>query len=65
MVLWGPPRYVVNRLPGPGTCTGEGDILIDNQGGRWRVVSDAEAQMMRQGTMVTAIATLYPNGTIG
>jgi hypothetical protein len=56
------PR-VVGREPGPGTISGDGDTLIADDGSRYRVVSDAEARMLRQGTGNT-VRTLYPDGTI-
>lgn len=58
-----PPRYVVQRIAGPQTCPGPGDILVDNLGNRYREVDRYEAQMIRQGT-AGSVATLYPNGTI-
>lgn len=57
-------RYVVSSVPGPGTATGEGDILIDNRGNRYRVVSDQEADMIRNSTGGW-VATLRPDGSIG
>ena len=38
MVLWQSDRRIVNRQSGPGTMTGEGDIVTDSYGTRWREV---------------------------
>lgn len=57
-----PPR-IVAREPGPQTVTGAGDILIDSDGNRWRVIDSGEAAMLRNSTGVI-VANLYPDGTI-
>ena len=62
MIFGNYPR-VVGREPGPGTATGEGDTLIDNNGNRYRVVSDAEAAMLRSGTG-SNVRELHNDGTI-
>jgi hypothetical protein len=57
-------RRIVQRIPGPQTTAGEGDILIDEYGQHYRQVSAAEASILRQGTG-NVVYTLYQNGTIG
>lgn len=44
------PARVVSSQPGPGTMTGDGDILTDENGSRWRVISEAEASIARNST---------------
>lgn len=65
-MIWPPqPRRVVQRIPAPSTTTnGPGDILIDEYGNRYRVLWPGEASIIRSGTAVGSIYTLYPNGTI-
>ncbi len=57
------PRRVVRRDPGPGTCSGAGDVVTDNMGQTWRVVDCYEADMIRSGT-AGSVATLHSDGTI-
>jgi hypothetical protein len=56
--------HAVQRIAGPGTAPGAGDTIIDNQGNRYRVVSEGEASIIRSGTTACAIRTLYSDGTI-
>jgi hypothetical protein len=59
------PAYplVVQSRSGPGTCTGVGDYVIDDQGMEYRIISHAEANMIRNSTAEHVYA-LYPDGTI-
>lgn len=57
-------RRVVQRISGPGTVTGDGDILVDQFGKHYRVVSNAEAQMARSTTTVGSVFTVDERGFI-
>lgn len=38
-----PPRRIVHTQPGPSTAGGVGDILTDDRGCRWIVVSENDS----------------------
>lgn len=51
------PARIVQTFPGSGTMVGDGDTLVDENGNRWRRISEAEANLLRSGT-ATSIAHL-------
>lgn len=57
------PRIMGTRRPGPGTATGEGDIIYDDRGCEYRVVSMAEAQQINSSTG-GHVYKLHPDGTV-
>lgn len=62
MVFGNYPR-IVRREPGPQTMTGAGDTVVDSNGDCWRVISNAEANFLRNGTG-NSVATIHSDGTI-
>lgn len=63
-MIFGPYPFIVGREPGPQTITGAGDILIDNNGRRYREVDSAEATMIRNSTGGGHVYELHSDGTI-
>lgn len=53
MVPSSKPLKIVQTIPGPGTASGPGDILVDENGNRWRVMDGFE----QSGTSTVAGAT--------
>lgn len=53
------PAQIVKRMSGPGT-TSDGDILIDENGNAWRLLSEAEARYYGSSsqTQIAHIATI-------
>jgi len=61
-MVFGDDRYIVGREFGSGT-TGASDILVDNRGGRWRIIERGEAELARQ-TTAEIVATIDCYGRI-
>lgn len=57
------PKLMGTRSYGAGTATGEGNLVYDDQGRGYRIVSPDEAERIRNSTG-GYVHTLYPDGTI-
>ena len=62
-MMFGNYPKIVRRHAGPGMATGEGDTVIDDRGNSYRIVSEVQAQMIRQSTG-GMVYRLHSDGTV-
>lgn len=51
------PARIVQHISSGSTC-GNGDILVDENGNRWRLIEEVEKSILTSGTAVAVVRTI-------